>query len=215
MITNSGLMLDALWSWIMTNYPGIFVVLACVVIAWILRGRFERVNNRIKKCENHATDIAEVKNAVGGLRTDINSMRMDIKSIKDYLVNKDQRAANILSMKNSPRVLNPNGKMIYDIIGGDKFIADNRQLLIDKIKNKNPATPLDVELYAKEVCIELLSDPIFDNIKNIVYNAPAIKLKKQDGTEEDYGFTIADVCFVLSLPLRDEYLKEYPDLKSN
>ena len=61
-------------------------------------------------------------------------MRMDIKSIKDYLVNKDQRAANILSMKNSPRVLNPNGKMIYDIIGGDKFIADNRQLLIDKIK---------------------------------------------------------------------------------
>lgn len=142
-------------------------------------------------------------------------MRMDIKSIKDYLVNKDQRAANILSMKNSPRVLNPNGKMIYDIIGGDKFIADNRQLLIDKIKNKNPATPLDVELYAKEVCIELLSDPIFDNIKNIVYNAPAIKLKKQDGTEEDYGFTIADVCFVLSLPLRDEYLKEYPDLKSN
>lgn len=105
--------------------------------------------------------------------------------------------------------------MIYDIIGGDKFIADNRQLLIDKIKNKNPATPLDVELYAKEVCIELLSDPIFDNIKNIVYNAPAIKLKKQDGTEEDYGFTIADVCFVLSLPLRDEYLKEYPDLGSN
>ena len=52
-------MLDALWSWIMTNYPGIFVVLACVVIAWMLRGRFEKVNNRIKKCENHATDIAE------------------------------------------------------------------------------------------------------------------------------------------------------------
>lgn len=116
-------------------------------------------------------------------------------------------------MKNSPMVLNDNGSMIYNIVNGDRFITENQDVLLSRIADKKPRTLLDVEIAAKEVCLDLLSNPIFDGIKNIVYNHPAVKIKKEDGTESDYVFTIADVCFVLSLPLRDIYLKVHPNFE--
>ena len=77
-------MAKIVWSWVLESYINIIIVLVCAVIVWILRGRFEKLNNRLKKCENDATDIAEIKNEVGRLRADFNSMRMDIESIKEY-----------------------------------------------------------------------------------------------------------------------------------
>lgn len=197
-------MIEFILNWLSASYPILVSGVILAGIVWVTARfyytRFRKVETDLKAlpCESHNQLI--------------NAIKDDVKSIKDYLVTKDQRATNVFGMKRSPRVLNESGKEVYNIIGGDEFLTANKQLLFDRLANKSPRTALDVELSAKEVCIELLSNPIFDRIKDTVYNAPAIKLKRPDGSIEEYGFTLADVCFVLSIPLRDMYLKEHTDI---
>lgn len=206
-------MLETIWNWIMENYPGIFAMLVVAAIVWTVSRWYFKFEARVKACEAHEPAIEEIRNDVKTLRKDIDSVKMDVKSIKDYLVTKDQKAINVLAMKNSPMVLNENGKQIYDIIVGDKFLTDNKTLLFEHIDGKKPRTPLDVEIAAKEVLIDLLSSPIFDGIKNIVYNYPSIQIK-QEGKDVDYAISISDACFVLSIPLRDMYLEAHPEINT-
>ena len=206
-------MLETIWNWIMQNYPGIFAMLVVAAVVWTVSRWYFKFEARVKACEAHEPAIEEIRNDVKTLRKDIDSVKMDVKSIKDYLVTKDQKAIKVLAMKNSPMVLNENGKQIFDIIVGDKFLADNKVLLFERIDSKKPRTPLDVEIASKEVLIDLLSSPIFDGIKNIVYNYPSIQIK-QEGKEVDYAISISDVCFVLSIPLRDMYLESHPEINT-
>lgn len=206
-------MIETIWSWIMGNYPGIFAVLVVAYAVWHVRGWYSKFDARVKACEAHEPSIEEIRTDVKTLRRDIDGVKMDVKSIKDYLVTKDQKAINVLAMKNSPMVLNENGMQIYNIIRGSKFLADNKAVLFEQINNNKPRTPLDVEIAAKEVLIDNLSSPIFDEIKNIVYNYPSIQIK-QDDKEVEYAISISDVCFVLSIPLRDMYLELHPEINS-
>lgn len=61
------------------------------------------------------------------------------------------------------------------------------------------------------VLYDHLDDDMFNDMKKWVYNSPSRKLMI-DGKERDYTVTMNDVCFVLSLPLRDMYLELYPEL---
>ena len=62
------------------------------------------------------------------------------------------------------------------------------------------------------VLYDHLDDDMFNGMKKWVYNSPSRKLMI-DGKEQDYTVTMNDVCFVLSLPLRDMYLEKHPDLQ--
>ena len=37
-------------------------------------------------------------------------------------------------------------------------------------------------------------------------------IKDTNGKEKSYDLSIPDICFVLSLPLRDMYLKDHPKI---
>ncbi len=195
--------------WLKENAP---LVLAFIVggfcCVWGYR-IYDRLVKRIDDCEKENKDTTV---ALNKLQKEMEGVRDNVKSIKDYLVGRDQRVTNIFAMKRSPRMLNENGKQIYNIIKGDEFLDKNEGLLLEKLAEKHPRTALDVELSAKEVLFELLSDPVFDEIKDIVYNAPSIQITVDDKVSE-YGFTISDVCFVLSLPLRDKYLESHKDIE--
>lgn len=79
-------------------------------------------------------------------------------------------------------------------------------------QEKTPKTALDAEESALEVLFAHLDDDMFNGMKKWVYNSPSRKVEI-DGEEKDYSVTINDVCFVLSLPLRDMYLELHPDLQ--
>lgn len=40
------------------------------------------------------------------------------------------------------------------------------------------------------------------------------RIKDENGVERDYDLSLSDVCFVLSLPLRDMYLEAHPELQN-
>ena len=120
-------------------------------------------------------------------------------------------AAPVFSQKMSPRKLNEAGMKLLEDIGGAAFLSENKNVLVACIDERNPKTALDVEEAALLVLYDHLDDDMFNDMKKWVYNSPSRKLMI-DGVERDYIVTMNDVCFVLSLPLRDMYLELHPEL---
>lgn len=128
----------------------------------------------------------------------------DIIAIKSVLVQKYPNSANVFSMKASPRKLNEVGERLFNEIKGREFLEKNKDELFSSIKKNNPLTALDVEQYAYTSLLFYTNLPMFNELKDFVYNAPSMTIKKG----EKYDIALNDICFILSLPLRDMYLKE-------
>lgn len=109
-----------------------------------------------------------------------------------------------MTSKNSPRKLKPVGKKLFKEIDGEQFLKDNKEQLFQKIDRMSPLTKYDVEQDSMMALMALTGNPVFNHIKDIVYEMPEIKL--DDGS--DFIVTIHTVCTILSIPLRDMYLAE-------
>lgn len=106
--------------------------------------------------------------------------------------------------KNSPHRLTELGRKICNEVQGEKFLNDNKATLFEYIDERKPLTRLDVEELAVQALFRLTSKPVFNYIKDYVYEAPSYK----DVDGEMSELTVGDICFILSIPLRDMYLKE-------
>lgn len=208
-------MWETIGNWLAVNYPGIFIALiigvALVFIVWKVAKfyymRFKKTEEDVKTisgkmaklpCSKHDESFAQIME--------------DITVIRTFLMTKNPNSAAAFSKKLSPRVLNSAGESLYSDISGDKFLNAHKDFLYRCIDEKSPKTALDVEIAANEVLIENLDSDIFDDLKVWVYNSPSRKLNL-NGEERDYTVTMNDVCFVLSLPLRDMYLNSHPEIK--
>lgn len=153
-------------------------------------------------------DTVNLKQRVSLLQDDMRDVKADISAIKSILMHKFPNAAEEFSMKKSPRVLNEKGKMVFEQIGGEKFLRENKDFLFAKISERNPKTELDVENAAYVACTAFTENDIFNGLKDYVYNAPSLTLTEEDGSTKRYDLTMGDVGFILSIPLRDMFLKE-------
>lgn len=108
---------------------------------------------------------------------------------------------NDVTMKASPRKLSPIGEMIYKEIDGDTFLNENEIRLFQYIDDMKPRVALDVEMYAFSACRSLSSLPVFDRLKDYIFNRADI-----DGENGKISLSIAIVCEVLAIPLRDRYM---------
>ena len=140
------------------------------------------------------------------------SIKEDLAVIRTYITTKYPTAAPVFSQKMSPRRLNEAGEKLLADIGGLAFLDTNKGILISCIEERKPKTALDVEESALLVLYDHLDDDMFIGMKQWVYNSPSRRLKI-DGEERDYTVTMNDVCFVLSLPLRDMYLDLHHDVQ--
>ena len=153
----------------------------------------------------HSKDIEELK-------ADIQDVKLDMAAVKSLLVMKYKNVSPVFSQKRSPRQLNETGLRLFADIDGKTFLEKNREFLFQKIDGCNPHTALDVENAAYFACTAYTDNEIFNELKNLVYNAPAYLIKDEDGKERRYELSMPDVCFVLSLPLRDLYLTAHPEI---
>lgn len=119
-----------------------------------------------------------------------------------------------LSKKNSPRVLNNNGIIVSKEFECESFFKNNKDWLIEELSKFSPKTPLDVETYGTIALRIASSDSRFNDIKNKIYNSAALELSAENGTTKKYEITLEDILFILSLYLRDEYLRIHPEIIS-
>jgi hypothetical protein len=157
---------------------------------------------------NLKTDVAVLKTDVSLLKNDMSEVKTDISAIKTVLIKKFPNAAEVFSMKKSPRRLNELGEKVFSQINGEKFLQDNKEFFFSKIEERNPKTALDVEDAANIACSAFTDNDMFNDIKDFVYNAPSLTIPGENGENRRYDLTLGDVCYILSLPLRDMYLEE-------
>lgn len=153
-------------------------------------------------------DVSVLKTDVSLLKNDMSEVKSDISAIKAVLIKKFPNAAEVYSMKKSPRRLNALGEKIFAQIDGKKFLNDNKEFFFSKIDERNPKTALDVEDAANIACSAFTDNDIFNYIKDFVYNAPSLSLSDENGESRKHDISLGDVCYILSLPLRDMYLEE-------
>lgn len=178
--------------------------------------RLENAEQEIQSFSNDMpsvkTDIAVLKNDVSSLKESIFGIKSDVSAIKSVIVQKFPKAITMITQKKSPRVLNELGQSIFKQVDGEELLNDNKEFFFKNIDRMNPKTALDVENAANYACIGYTDNDIFNGIKMYVYNAPSIIVEGQDGKKETYDLTLGDICYALSIPLRDMYLKEHPEI---
>lgn len=171
--------------------------------------RFEDLDKRTEhaSCKSHGDDIASLKN-------DVASVKGDVIAIKSLLLMKHKDASSVFSIKNSPRQLNDLGKQLFTEVQGQAFLEQHQAFFFSKIDAFQPQTALDVENAAHAACTAYTDNEIFNELKNFVYNSPSYKIKDAEGRERMYDLALSDVCYILSLPLRDMYLKAHPEIET-
>lgn len=174
--------------------------------------RLNKMESDVSSLKNDVSllksDVSSLKNDVSLLKLDMADMKADISGIKSVLIQKFPNAAEVFCMKKSPRVLNELGEKIFNQINGKQFLEDNKKFFFSKIDERKPKTALDVEYAANVACSANTDNDIFNDIKDFVYNAPSIMIPGDNGKERPYDITLGDICFILSIPLRDMYLEE-------
>lgn len=178
--------------------------------------RFDEVDHRIDKQETETkSSIARLENkfdkrldkfgdGINKVRDTVQEHTTALVEIYTLLGRKYPKRGEAFAQKNSPRKLTELGKKIFNDINGEKFLNDNKDCLFEYIDEHKPLTRLDVEELAMQALFRQTSKPVFNNIKDYVYEAPAYK--NVDGEMSE--LTVGDVCYILSIPLRDMYLKE-------
>ena len=174
-------------------------------------GRFSHRMEEVDKRTSHAAcDMHE--RAIGDIKDDIRIVKADVESIKSLLVMKHKEAASVFSIKHSPRQLNEAGRRLFAEIGARGCLEEHRAFLFSAIEGYAPKTALDVENAAHGACLACADKDIFNGFKDFIYNSPSYIIKDANGEERRYDLSIPDICFVLSLPLRDMYLKAHPEI---
>lgn len=189
----------------------IFVMIAVIVGIILLTWWCANVYAKIKKVERLPCDFHEQK--MEELEKHIGEIKEDIAVIRSVIVQKYPTSASIFSMKKSPRKLNEMGEWLFAQVHGADFLEKNKDFLFRKINEEKPTTALDVENAANLACGGSTGELMFSDIKSYVYNAPSIEITDYEGNKRKYDITLGDVCFVLSIPLRDMYLKEHTEIK--
>ena len=153
----------------------------------------------------HDKDIETVK-------SDVSAMKGELTKVTSLLSIKYKNAAPLFALKNSPRRLNDFGLQVLEDAKGMDFLYANKDFLFAQIDACSPKTAYDVENASHTVCLTSTDNEFFNGLKNFVYNSPSYDIKDDEGREKKYDLSLPDVCFVLSIPLRDMYLDAHPEI---
>ena len=170
------------------------------------------------KVKDLTGDVKDLTGNVKGLTVkvkdltgEVKDLTRDVISIKSFLSTKYKEDIDLVSLKNSPTKLSDFGNQILEEINGIEFINDNKECLISRLDEEKPRTALDVENSAFIVFVNFCNNEKFDGIKNFIYNSPEYNVKDNKGCDRKYNLSLMDVCFILSIPLRDMYLESHPE----
>lgn len=205
--------LEKLWD----KSPTIAIFAIGGVVLWKIFVFYYNLKDKLKKVDAHEEEVGDLQKH--RIESDKRFVAIDAKLdflinvVRDIVNNKRESSATVQSFseKKSPRVLNAAGRSLFEDCGGQAFLDKNLQYLLDKIKDRAPKTALDVELFANHVLLDCSNEDIFNELKVWIYNSPARKIIV-NGNETMFDVSIGDICFVLSIPLRDEYLKRNEDI---
>jgi len=204
---------DVLWTKLWEKFPIVVIVLIAIIATVIIVRKIDKfLYKTIAPLNTKVIEQGEVLKKFNE-HSDCISHKDSVKKIYDMLGNisltlaaKFPESIDKLSMAHSPRQLTELGTKIYNDSGAKKMLLDNIEYFITLISKEDIKTALDVENKSFNLLLTSSNDAIFNDVKIWVYNNP---------TFENMNVTLNDVCFVIGLELRNEYLKRHPEIEQN
>lgn len=188
----------------------------CICATWLVRGIYDKsleVHNKVKNlpCQAHEQEISQIRQNSNKL-DDISS---SIRKIEEWIIKQDVDAMEDLVRKCSPYKLTDLGLILLFESGAGDCVDNNMDFFMDKMEETHPQTAYDVERNALSVVTENLSNPIYNQIKDYVYNSPRmVEMKTEDG-EKEVKVDMRRVLMVMSIYLRDKYFDRHAEVDSS
>lgn len=197
---------------IMTVIAAVVTILGGVYTMFQFVFQVGKTKEHLEGFEKNTIDrLDKIDKRLDSIDETVEDHTLALVQIFTFLGQKYPKRGSIFAQKSSPRSLNELGKKVFEDINGQEFLDENKDILFTFIDNESPQTRLDVESYSMQALMKLTGDSVFNRLKDYVYEAPAMELP--DGKK--YELTIGDICFILSLPLRDMYIKEKGTFEEN
>lgn len=210
-------MLETVVTYFLENFPWIAALCVTGYLSWKAAVYYTKVEDARKKvdslpCDRRKEELDNHLGKVAGLEDNISSLTETVDDISKWLMKFDSEMINSLAKKHSPSKLTFSGEQLLEASGGKKVITDNLDYYISEIKEMNPNNPYDVEKSAMKAILGSIKSDIFVPIKNYLYYSPD-KISfhnEQESKDEVVKLSIYSIIGVMTIFLRDEYLKRYP-----
>lgn len=206
--------MDAIFSWILENWPVLGVIVVIAVIVWFISqyvAKLEASRRKIDSlpCESHKTSIDNLT----VMHATVDTINDQVTEISKWIMRSDGSMIDPLTRKCSPRIMTALGKQLFELSGAAKVLDDNSGFLISELEKKEPKTPYDVEDTALSVLLGNLSHAMFDPVKNYVYYPPeTIVLKDENGKDCRIKISLNAVVRLMGIKLRDMYLAKHKEI---
>ena len=209
---NQSDIMDTILEIMLNHWPQATAVVAVIVIPWIAARLYTRFLQTEKTCTSHSDEIKALHEDDHQLRVDHSLLTRSVDEIRAFIAAGSAKGSAFFSGKHSPRRLNDSGEQLMRDADGESFLQKHKDLLFARMDDRKPQTAFDVEAYAYEILFRYSRDSAFNGIKNFLYNYPDMAVVNDDGKTVMHAVTLEDVCFVMSLRLRDMYLEAHPAL---
>lgn len=165
-------------------------------------------------CSEHKNNISKFDLRYKELQQTIVSTNCIVTEINKWIIKLDSGMVDKLVRKASPLKMTGLGEALFIASGADIALKNNLDSLIKEIEEINPKTAYDVENESLNILLRNMGSPMFDPIKKYLYYSPEnIKLKDpEDGCMKEISISIHHIAKLMSINLRDAYLKKHNDI---
>ena len=191
-------------TYLLNNAPWIAVIVLAIIGSWKMskyHAKLEETRNKVENlpCDKHKDDIRD-----SGQR--YNELQRIVSSTNDMI--------DKLAKKASPLKMTPLGEVLFEESSAKKTIDNNIDFLIKELEDINPQTAYDVEEEALSYLLRNMGSEIFADIKQFLYYSPdTIQLKDPaSGEDKAVRLSMQSIIKLMSIYLRDLYLKKHPDI---
>lgn len=165
---------------------------------------------KVASCETRLSTQEDTSRKLDVLLVNIENLTDSMLKVETWIMKNDQDMISSFAKKCSPYQLTAAGKNLLEISKGKECIDKNLDTFTNQLKEYAPLTEYDVEENAKAVLLEASRTPLFNQIKDYLYNSPSKFTFEGEGESVSAEINISTVLFVMSIYLRDKYLEKYP-----
>lgn len=178
--------------------------------------KLEEIKDKVEKlpCDKHKDDIRDSGQRYNELQRIVSSTNDMVVEINKWLMKFDNDMIDKLAKKASPLKMTPLGEVLFEKSSAKKTIDNNIDFLIKELEDINPQTAYDVEEEALSYLLRNMGNEIFTDIKQFLYYSPdTIQLKDPvSGEDKDVRLSMQSIIKLMSIYLRDLYLKKHPNI---
>lgn len=211
--------MDSIIEYLINNAPWIVVVLVAIIATWKVskyHTKLEEIRDKVEKlpCDKHKDDIRDSGQRYNELQRIVSSTNDMVVEINKWLMKFDNDMIDKLAKKASPLKMTPLGEVLFEKSSAKKTIDNNIDFLIKELEDINPQTAYDVEEEALSYLLRNMGNEMFADIKQFIYYSPdTIQLKDpSSGEDKDVRISMQSIIKLMSIYLRDLYLKKHSDI---